>query len=142
MPVTTNPPEAAPRTAVSAVGRTIVRNVHAPYAARRFARTALLAWGLPGLLDTAELIVSEFAVNAYEHGDGPFIDVRLECRDGAVTIKVWDANGAKLPETASAGPLDESGRGLMIAEALARQCGAYRVSTGGKVVFAVIPGAE
>lgn len=138
MPVTTKLPAPAARTAVSAFDRTIVRNVHAPYAARRFARTALLKWGLPKLLDAAELIVSEFALNAYEHGEGPFIDVRLECCDGAVTIKVWDANGAKLPETASTDLLDEGGRGLMIAEALARQCGACRVSTGGKVVFAVL----
>lgn len=142
MPVTTRPPETDSRSGVAAVDRTIVRNVHAPYTARRFARTVLLAWGLPGLLDPAELIVSELAMNAYEHGAGPFVEVRLECCDGMVTIKVWDANGAKLPQMASADPLDESGRGLMITEALARRWGAYRAGPGGKVVFAVIAGGE
>lgn len=130
-------PEAAAHTGVSAVDRTIVRNVHAPYTARRFARSVLVAWNRPGLLDSAELIVSELAMNAYEHGDGLFVEVRLERCDGAVAIKVWDADGVKLPEVASADLLAESGRGLMITDALARQWGAYRAGTG-KVVFAVL----
>lgn len=81
-------------------------------------------------------------MNAYEHGDGPFVDVRLERCGGAVAIKVWDANGMKLPEMTSADPLGESGRGLMITGALARQWGAYRDGTGGKIVFAVVRGGK
>jgi len=41
------------------VDRTIFRNVHAPYAARRFVRTQLMAWNLPDLLDPAELVISD-----------------------------------------------------------------------------------
>ena len=69
-------------------------------------------------------------------GPGHFISVRLELRDSSVTVKVWDENDAKLPETAGAGPDDEHGRGLMLTGALSARWGAYRSTTGGKVVWA------
>lgn len=62
--------------------RTLVRNVHAPFAARRLTRMQLLSWGLPGLVDALEVIVDELTANAFEHGTGPFLSVRLErCGD-------------------------------------------------------------
>src|SRR5450755_1329072 len=35
---------------------------------RSFTRTALRRWGLPGLCDQAELVVSELVTNAIQHG--------------------------------------------------------------------------
>lgn len=138
MPVTATPPETEPPAATTAVSRTLVRNVHAPYAARRFARAQLRAWNLPGLMDAAELVSNELAANAVEHGAGPFIAVRLELSGGAVTVKVWDADGDRMPMLPDPAPshLNEHGRGLLLTEALSSQWGAYRPPAGGKVVWA------
>ena len=139
MTVTTELPEAVARNGAAA-DRDFVRNVHAPYAARRFARAQLLAWGVPGLIDACEVVVSELATNAVEHGTGEFIGVRLERRrDGVITVKVWDANGAALPEAAApADVLSENGRGLLLTEALSEAWGSYRVRPAGKVIWARI----
>lgn len=140
MPVTIEPSDATSNTAIAAVSRNLVRNIHAPFAARRFARTQLLSWELPGLLDTGELISDELAANAVEHGGGNFIGVQLELSRAAVTVKVWDANAAQMPvrPDPAATFLDEHGRGLMLTEALSAKWGAYRPISGGKVVFAVL----
>lgn len=55
-------------------------------------------------------------------------------------MKVWDANGADLPEAASADPWAESGRGLLLTEELSDRWGAYRARPTGKVVWAVLAG--
>lgn len=124
---------------VAAEARTYVRNVHAPHAVRRFVRAVLGAWGMSMLIETSELIASELATNAVQNGLGDFIAVRLECSGGSVGIHVWDGNPE--PPTPVAADTDaEGGRGLMITSALADQWGAYGVSTGGKVVYAMIAG--
>lgn len=138
MSVTTTPPDTEPPAVRTTVSRDLVRNVHAPYAARRLARAQLVAWGLPGLLDNLELLADELAANAVEHGAGEFITVRLELSGDAVTVKVWDAGADRMP--ALPGPaatcLDEHGRGLLLTDALSDQWGAYRSATTGKVVWA------
>lgn len=139
MPVTTRPPDAEPPAAITVVSRDLVRNLHAPFAARRFVRAQLRTWRLPGLLDTAELVADELTANAVEHGAGHFITVRQELSGGAVTVKVWDANGDRMPTfpDPAATYLDEHGRGLLLTEALSDQWGAYQSPSGGKVVWAV-----
>lgn len=138
MPVTTKPPGTQPPAAIRAVSRPLVRNVHAPFAARRFVRIQLRAWRLPGLLDTTELIADELAANAYEHGSGDFIGIGLELSRAHVTVKVWDADGDQMPAPPdpAATYLDEHGRGLLLTEALSVRWGAYPATTGGKVVWA------
>lgn len=116
--------------------RTLVRNVHAPFAARRLTRTQLLSWGLPGLVDALEVIVDELTANAFEHGTGPFLSVRLERRGDTVTAQVWDECGTRLPEAAPADVTDEHGRGLLLVEALSDRWGTYRSTRGGKVTWA------
>lgn len=155
MPVASEPVPAEPpdtgcpvRAALAVADRALVRNVHVPYAARRFVRAQLLAWGLPGLIDTCELIGSELASNALEHGTGEFTGVRLELHGelhrgrhngAAVIVKVWDGNAAALPEAAHAPDLlAEHGRGLWLTSALADTWGAYRTRPAGKVVWARI----
>jgi len=59
MQMTTTPPDTEPPAEITSVSRDLVRNVHAPYAARRLARAQLVAWGLPGLLDPVELIADD-----------------------------------------------------------------------------------
>lgn len=138
MPVTAEPPAMDFSTETPAADRIIVRNIHAPFAARRFVCSQLLTWELPGLLDAAELVASELATNAVEHGGGPFIRVRLVYRVGAVTLAIWDANGRDLPKFGG-GDLDaEGGRGLLITAELSDRWGCYRVRSAGKVVWALL----
>lgn len=116
--------------------RTIVRNIHAPHAARRFCRTQLVAWHLPGLLDAVELCASEIVSNAVQHGAGDSIEVRLILTGREFTLKVWDANGAEFPVMAVPDPLTENGRGLALVDSLSEAWGAYPVRPAGKVVWA------
>lgn len=69
---------------------------------------------------------------------GHFIAVRLELSGGAVTVKVWDANDGQMPVLPDSGAtfLEEHGRGLLLTDALSSKWGAYRSTTGGKVVWA------
>lgn len=126
-------------TSVKSRERTYVRNVHAPFYARRFVSATLDAWHVTGLIETAELIASELATNAYQNGLGNDIAVRLECSGDSVCVRVWDGN-PELPKPVAADMDSESGRGLMITAALADDWGFYKVKTGGKVVYAVITG--
>lgn len=90
----------------------------------------LCSWELP--YETAEHIVAELAANAALHGRVPGRDFRLAlCLRGADTlrIEVTDTRGDRLPPVTpgQATPDAESGRGLLLVEALADRWG---VTTG------------
>ena len=102
--------------------------------ARLFVR-AFLA-GNP-LADTAELITSEYATNAIRHtpaGEGGAIEVAVSAGPGLVRIEVTDhapleavrpqppAPGP-VPQVTQAGEDDESGRGLLLVDAIAHRWG-------------------
>lgn len=102
----------------------------APGCARLHARNVMCEWGLTTLADNVELVVSELATNAvlasthpdgqprYEDGAGlPRVHLRLSSDRTRVLIEVWDQN-LGLPTPKTAGPDDESGRGLLLIEAL------------------------
>ncbi|MFD7445214.1 SpoIIE family protein phosphatase [Streptomyces sp. NPDC059909] len=108
--------------------------------ARRLVREQLAAWALDEPADTMELLVSELVTNAVRHaagdtGGGP-IELRL-VRTEALLCEVADA-GHVLPTLLSAGPGDESGRGLRVVSSLAREWGTSR-SGGGKSVWCELP---
>ncbi len=120
---------------------------------RMFVRHTLQRWTLPEQIDTAELVVSELVTNAvkatgvttpkptWSELDGlNTICVRILARGGAFSIQVWDAS-VELPVQAAAGLDDEaeSGRGLFIVRAMARQVGHFYPRGGGKVVWAELP---
>jgi anti-sigma regulatory factor (Ser/Thr protein kinase) len=121
--------------------------------ARLHARSIACEWGLGDLADTVELVVSELVTNAVrasvDHDGRPrySADTGLACvhlrlsTDGlAALIEVWDEN-ARLPEPAEPGLADESGRGLMLVDALTERWGWELASSGrGKVVWALISG--
>ncbi|MFF5895248.1 ATP-binding protein [Streptomyces argenteolus] len=98
---------------------------------RRGARLARLltvahlsTWGLPS--GTAAQIVAELAANAVLHGRVPGRDFRLGLavhQDGPLRIEVTDALGDRLPHTVTPDPRTETGRGLLIVEALADRWG-------------------
>ncbi|MFQ3561526.1 SpoIIE family protein phosphatase [Streptomyces gramineus] len=105
--------------------RTAVRS------ARRLTAGRLAEWGLSGLEDSTELIVSELVTNAVRHSTGP-IGLRL-IRHQVLTCEVFDSNDC-LPRAHTARTTDENGRGLFLVDRLSRRWDA-RPEPGGKVVW-------
>ncbi|MBX4174003.1 ATP-binding SpoIIE family protein phosphatase [Streptomyces geysiriensis] len=101
--------------------------------ARAAVREQLHAWGLPHLADTAELLVSEVVTNAVRHARARPVDLRL-VRADTLLCEV-DDDDHDLPALRGAGPDDETGRGLRVVSALAREWGASRGRTGKTVWF-------
>lgn len=110
--------------------------------ARRLVSLRLHEWGHPydgALNETATLIAAELAANAVRHGHVPGRDFHLrlvEAPDG-VRLEVSDTRTERLPEARPpGGPADdESGRGLLLVEALAERWGVEPRSPG-KCVWA------
>ncbi len=123
--------------------------------ARRHTRQVLHGWGLAELSETAELLVSEIVTNAVQASAGPAgsRQERVEVDDASTLlfwlagdgeralIEVWDSCERK-PQRRDAGTAAESGRGLLLVEALSAEWGSY-VPSGwaGKVVWALVTGA-
>ncbi|MEV4615703.1 ATP-binding SpoIIE family protein phosphatase [Kitasatospora sp. NPDC049258] len=102
-----------------------------PSRARRLASHALRRWGLEGLAESTELMVSELVTNAIQHATRP-VTLRL-VRTSLLRCEVGDDNAA-LPRPRRAGPQDERGRGLQIVARCADRWGATRLGAG-KVVW-------
>jgi anti-sigma regulatory factor (Ser/Thr protein kinase) len=100
---------------------------HGARLARLLAIEQLRSWGLP--LDPAALVVAELATNAATHGLILCRDFRLTVNVIADTlrIEVTDTSGDHLPRTQHPAPDSESGRGLVLVDALADRWG---TSTG------------
>ncbi|WP_369216251.1 ATP-binding SpoIIE family protein phosphatase [Streptomyces flavofungini] len=101
--------------------------------ARELVRHRLASWSLQALADSAELLVSELITNVVRHSRSSRVDLRL-VRAGALLVEVEDDDHT-LPTLLSAGPTDESGRGLRVISALAREWGTSRTDAGKTVWF-------
>jgi PAS domain S-box-containing protein len=100
--------------------------------ARELAREQLLAWGLEGLVDTTELLVSELVTNALRHGYG---DIRLRLLlDRTLVCEVWDS-ALLQPRRRRARDTDEGGRGLQLVAMLSQSWGSRRTHRGKTVWF-------
>ncbi|MFQ6144455.1 SpoIIE family protein phosphatase [Streptomyces seoulensis] len=117
-----------PRTAGLHVQR---RDLPGAAAARRFVDARLRSWGLAGMSDALQLVASELVTNALIHA-GSDVDVRLRAFADRVRLEVRDSDSdPPIPsafdeeENAKA----ESGRGLLIVEALA---GDWNTSPNGR----------
>ncbi len=116
--------------------------------ARLHARAILAEWGLGSVSEAAELIVSELVTNAvrlsacaqdgrHDGGAGvPVVIVRLAADCDRVLVEVWDSVEGG-PLIGRAGPDDETGRGLLLVEAIC-DWWSWRPVQGwpGKVVWA------
>jgi anti-sigma regulatory factor (Ser/Thr protein kinase) len=119
--------------------RQLVRNVHAPYAARVFIAWQLGEWRLGRLIDTAQIVASELVTNAVRHGRGDEIEVCLVKSGGSVTVRVWDANPEmpRMHEPVTA--LGESGRGLTLVAAICADWGCYHLERAAKSSKPALP---
>lgn len=82
----------------------------------------LRTWDLPyGVTEAAAHLVAELAANAATHGRLPGRDFRLDllARSETLRIEVTDTRGDDLPRHRHPSPDTESGRGLLLVEALA-----------------------
>ncbi|MGV9351033.1 ATP-binding protein [Streptomyces spiralis] len=89
---------------------------------RAVSRAHLTEWGLAALTDTMEVLVSEIAGNAVRHTCSDRITLSLSVADGVVRLEV-DDNTEGHPQLRHPGPEEESGRGLLIVDALATDWG-------------------
>ncbi|MFD9566817.1 ATP-binding protein [Streptomyces sp. NPDC059994] len=116
-------------------------------ATRRGARLArllsvqqLAEWGVPrgsDASDTAALIVAELAANAVVHAGAPgrAFELGLTLRARVLRVEVTDTRADKRPVAAPPPPDAESGRGLLLVEALADRWGTVEGGAARKTVW-------
>ncbi|MFF4755439.1 SpoIIE family protein phosphatase [Streptomyces sp. NPDC001270] len=98
---------------------------------RARAREQLESWGLDDLVFATEVVVSELVTNVLTHARG---NPRIRMiRDDRLTVEVSDDSSTS-PHLRHARAQDESGRGLLIAAALARRWGT-RHGDEGKTIW-------
>lgn len=104
--------------------------------ARGHVRAVAREWGLADLAETAELVTSELITNAVRASAMAIDPVRLwvTTDQASIVIHVWDSSD-RTPIRQDARPEQESGRGLLLVQALASSWGTYQESVG-KVVWA------
>lgn len=101
-----------------------------PRRARMFIAKTLREWDGAELEDVAALLVSEVVTNAVTHVRSPAV-LSARYGDGRVEVRVEDRSDV-LPKVRHTGPDDESGRGLMLVDALADHLGRRVVGRWGK----------
>ncbi|WP_327189483.1 ATP-binding protein [Streptomyces xinghaiensis] len=91
---------------------------------RRVMRLHLGMWGLPELVDVAQLCVSELVTNVIRHvGIGTPTGLTVSMRDTNLRLAVHDPDSRSLPVQRPADTEAESGRGLSLIAALAEAWG-------------------
>ncbi|MDX6197872.1 MAG: hypothetical protein QOJ79_1023 [Actinomycetota bacterium] len=102
--------------------------------ARAATRRVLPRWSLGALLEPVLLVVSELVGNAVRHGRPP-VGLRLRKAGRGVRVDVHDES-AGAPAAAHATGDAESGRGLLLVDAVAAESGVEQIEGDGKVVWA------
>jgi DNA-binding NarL/FixJ family response regulator len=102
--------------------------------ARRFLRHTLREWNLDGLLDDAQIVVSELVTNAVTHTQSA-PELRLSLNGSTVRVEVRD-DGTGTPEPQPPTEDGEHGRGMHLVAALAAAWGMELPQDDGKVVWA------
>lgn len=106
--------------------------------ARLLATEQLRSWGLP--LEVPALVVAELAANAVVHGYVPGRDFRLMLTLSGDTLRIEavDTRRDALPLVRTPGADSESGRGLVLVEALAARWGVDHGPVPRKTVWAEV----
>ena len=113
--------------------------------ARLHARHLVWEWGLNGLAESTELLVSELVTNAVKttagQEDQAAVCLRLSSDNARVLIEVWDADPQPpapkdLGDDGTPDPQEEGGRGLFLVAALSTRWDWYLTQEPtGKVVW-------
>jgi anti-sigma regulatory factor (Ser/Thr protein kinase) len=112
--------------------------------ARRLTSHRLNEWGHPYTSpanETVTLITAELTANAVRHGHVPGRDfrLRLAATGRLLRVEVTDTRAERLPVPAAPYPDEESGRGLLLVDALADDWGVTpRPAAPGKTVWAEV----
>ncbi|MFC9641929.1 ATP-binding protein [Streptomyces mirabilis] len=116
-------PEARPGTPIRNFSVLLSPTPRGARLGRFLATEQLRTWGLP--MDRAAHIVAELAANAATHGRVPGRDFRLTLYVVADTLRIeaTDTRGDRLPYARHSAPDAESGRGLVLVDALADRWG-------------------
>ncbi|MFG2648527.1 ATP-binding protein [Streptomyces sp. NPDC048436] len=138
------PTEAQPATPLREFTQRLSSTPRGARLARRLTRYHLDGWGIPydsELSDSVEAIVAELAANAVTHGRVPGRDfeLRLTCHAHTLRVEVSDTLAERRPpqEPERPAPEGESGRGLVIVAALAKEWGVVGREVG-KTVWAEV----
>src|SRR5687768_15675511 len=97
------------------------QDLTAARAARLATQRVLRRWRLPGLLDPVLLTVSELVGNAVRHGRPP-VQMWLRRTPNGVRVDVHDEASTE-PVTPRGDDQAESGRGLLLVDAVATETG-------------------
>ncbi|MGV9351207.1 ATP-binding SpoIIE family protein phosphatase [Streptomyces spiralis] len=125
-----------PRIAQTSVGRHHLQGVaHV----RQFLRDQLHQWNLDTVLDEMEVLVSEVVTNALIHAHSE-VDLRLRALPDRIRVDVRDSDPhppvpTSIISTSEANQEAESGRGLLIVDALATAWGSSPVGRGKNTWF-------
>ncbi|MDX3310753.1 ATP-binding protein [Streptomyces sp. ME08-AFT2] len=91
---------------------------------RRLMRLHLGLWGLPGVIETAQLCVTEMLSNVITHvGPGTPTTLSVSMNGGHVRIEIQDPDTRALPTLLQAGAESEGGRGMALIDAMAVRWG-------------------
>jgi anti-sigma regulatory factor (Ser/Thr protein kinase) len=105
-----------------------------PGRARVIVRAGLRYWGWSGLIESADVLVTELVTNALEHGIGD-VGLRVYLTGTHLLIEVRDGSH-EIPVLREAAPDDENGRGLFLVRAIAD---AWGVSADGMTTWCSLP---
>lgn len=89
---------------------------------RSISAAKLRAWGLAPLVDDAKLLLSELLTNALRYGEGGEIGFRLVITLQGLLIAVNDGSAVR-PQLSEVSASSETGRGLLLVDALADDWG-------------------
>lgn len=109
-------------------------NAQRPRQTRIIATACLRLWGLPELVDAACLALSELVTNAFTHGRGTSVTVRLFLTPTELCFEVCDGS-PWVPKRPSPDPLASGGRGLSLVDAVVD---AWGITQDGSRVWCVV----
>ncbi|WP_329324645.1 ATP-binding protein [Streptomyces luteogriseus] len=99
-----------------------------PRRLRRLARLTLRSQATAPLTDDVELVLTELTSNALRHASSGDVSIRLLVAPESVTIQVKDTTSSPAV-LRRVGPLEESGRGLFLVDALSSAWGVSDAGT-------------
>ncbi|MDK1475343.1 ATP-binding protein [Streptomyces sp. 549] len=100
-----------------------------PGCIRSIVRAHLRSWRCENASADAELIATELVTNAFQHGSGAEIGVRMTLTPTHLRFEIDSGPGSRpRPSARAVGQLEEGGRGLLLVAGL---CDAWGVSPDG-----------